>query len=135
MENPEKIRNIGLVLGGLLAILAASFVSKPASSEDWMHRLDNADGWGGMRHTRPGNAPMRVTSRLFSNNDDCATAKLDVWLERGILTYTLFNPGNPHAAHTAEFFDEPGRIAMLIGEKNCRVRIVVERADGRSGGN
>lgn len=133
MRNPEKIRNIGLVLGGLLAVLAASFGSNPASSEDWRHRVDNADGWGGMRHTRAGNAPMRVTSRLFANNDDCATAKLDVWLERGILTYTLFNPGNPRAAHTADFIDEPGSVTILIGEQNCRVRVRIERADGRSG--
>jgi hypothetical protein len=133
MENSEQIRNISLVLGCLLAVLAVSFVSSPAWSEDWRHRWDNAEGWGGMRHTRAGNAPMRVTSRLFSNNDDCATVKLDVWLERGILTYTLFNPGNSRAADTADFFDEPGRMAMLIGEKNCRVRIVIEREDGRSG--
>ena len=95
--------------------------------------MDNADGWGGMRHARSGNAPMRVTSRLFSNNDDCATAKLDVWLERGVLTYTLFNPGKPRPAHTADFADEPGSITMLIGEQNCRVRVRIERADGASG--
>lgn len=135
MGSSETIRSVGLILGGFFAVLLASFVTKTASSENWMHRLDNADGWGGMRHTRAGNAPMRVTSRLFSNNDDCVTVKLDVWLERGILTYTLFSPDRPRDTHTADFVDEPGRVIMLIGEKNCRVRVQIERDDGRSGGN
>lgn len=134
MFSLKNIRTLGLVLGCLVAPLGASLSSKPASSEGWTYRLDNADGWGGMRRTRAGNAPMRVTSRLYPNNDDCATAKLDVWLERGILTYTLFNPGNPGAAQTADFVDEPGRTTMLVGEKACRIRVVIERTDDPSGG-
>jgi hypothetical protein len=133
MCNLENMRNIGLVLGGLLAVLAASFVSKPASSEGWTYQLDNSDGWGGIRRTPAGNPPMRVTSRLFPTNDDCAAAKLDVWLDRGILTYTLFKPGNPGTAQRADTVDVPGRTTMLIGEKACRIRVVIERADDPSG--
>jgi hypothetical protein len=29
----------------------------------------------------------------------------------------------------------PGRSTLLIGGKDCQVRVTIERADGRGGGN
>jgi hypothetical protein len=60
--------------------------------------------------------------------------KLDVWLGGGRVTYSLFNglePKFPPADHT----DVPGRTTMLIGGTDCRVRVTIERADGRGGAN
>ena len=77
--------------------------------------------------------PMHVSSRLYAANDDCAAVKLDVWINRGLLNYSLFN--NPDAgAPPANSIDVPGKTTMLIGEKNCRIRVVIERADDPSGG-
>jgi hypothetical protein len=59
--------------------------------------------------------------------------KLDIWINRGFLTYSLFSDPAPGAA-PAESADESGKTTMLIGGMNCQVRIVIERADGRSGG-
>jgi hypothetical protein len=59
--------------------------------------------------------------------------KLDVWLNSGLLSYSLFN--SEADASATESTDVPGKTTMLIGGKDCQVRIVIERADGRSGRN
>jgi hypothetical protein len=75
---------------------------------------------------------MRASSQLFPNHEDCGAVKLDVWLNSGLLTYSLFPPESD--APPAESTDVPGKTIMLIGGKDCQVRIAIERADGRSGG-
>jgi hypothetical protein len=60
--------------------------------------------------------------------------KLDAWIDRGMLTYMILN--NPNVGVQAiDTADVPGRTTMLIGETNCQVRVTIERADGRGGGN
>jgi hypothetical protein len=49
----------------------------------------------------------------------------------GVLMRVL---GGDADAPFAESTDGPGKTTMLIGGKDCQVRIVIERADGRSGG-
>jgi hypothetical protein len=152
MSNSRSLRAIGLLLGGALAGASLFAVPKYASSafreadavegaivyeqgnarsvESITHQPNNPDGWGGMQQVPAGigRGPMRVSSRLFPANDDCAAVKLDVWINRGLLTYSLFN--NPDAgAPPADSTDVPGRTTMLIGGKNCRVRVLIERMD------
>lgn len=134
MWNLRTLRAIGLVLGGLLAGLAVSVAPNPASSERGTYQLDNPDGWGGITQVPADDRPMRVLSRLFPNSDDCAAVKLDVWINRGLLTYSLFN--NPDAGTPpTDTVDEPGRTTMLIGGKDCLIRVRIERAPNPSGDN
>ena len=95
-------------------------------------RPNNPEGWGGIARYSSYYQPSHVSSRLFANNNGCGAMKLDVWLGGGLLTYSLFPDAD---APFAESTDVPGKTTMLIGGKDCQVRIVIERADGRSGGN
>jgi hypothetical protein len=150
MSKLRNLRDIGLVLAGALIGACVFGVPKQASSayregaaiegaiiveKDRRNRMesrpDNPEGWGGITRYSSYYSPSRVSSRLFPDHDDCDAVKLDVWLNSGLLTYSLFPDTE---APTAESTDIPGKTTMLIGRKDCQVRIVIERADGRSGG-
>jgi hypothetical protein len=143
----RNLRVIGIVLGGVLAAAGLFTVPKHASSayregdaimgaivyardksDRWEYQPNNPEGWGGITRNHSYHRPMVVTSQLFPNHEDCAAVKVDIWLGSGRLTYSLFN--NPETdAPPADTTDVPGRTTMLIGEKNCRVRVLIERAD------
>ncbi|MBX9778377.1 MAG: hypothetical protein K2Y71_28720 [Xanthobacteraceae bacterium] len=150
MSKLPTLRDIGFVLAGTLIGAFLFGAAKQASSafregaaiegaiiiqkdkrDRAQRRADNADGWGGITRYSSYYRPSHVSSRLFADHDDCDTAKLDVWLNNGLLTYSLFPDAE---APTVEGADVPGKTTVLIGRKDCQVRIVIERADGRSGG-
>jgi hypothetical protein len=151
MSKLQNLRDIGLVLAGVLvgaclfgvpkqassafgegdAIMGAIIIEKDRRNRAEHHRPNNPEGWGGITRDSSYYSPSRVSSRLFPDNDDCDAVKLDVWLNSGRLTYSLFPDAE---APTAESADIPGKTTMLIGRKDCQVRIVIERADGRSSG-
>ena len=149
MSKLPNLRDFGLVLGGALLGACLFSVPKQASSafregdtiagaiiveNDRTNRMerrpDNSEGWGEITRYSSYYRPSRVSSRLFPNHADCAAAKLDVWLNSGLVTYSHFSDAD---AAPAENTDVPGKTAMLIGGKECQIRIVVERADGRIG--
>jgi hypothetical protein len=82
-----------------------------------------------------GGAPLQLSSRLFPDSDDCVLAKVDIWLERGRVTHSLFLPGQ-RAEHHAEI--RPGAAegtTILVGGRNCLIRVRIERAANPSGDN
>ena len=148
MSKLPTLRDIGLVLGGVL--LGACLFSSPKQASSafregaavegaiiiekdrrnrTQRRPDNPEGWGGIARY---SSPSHVSSRLFQDHDDCDVAKLDVWLNNGLLIYSLFPDTE---LPTTDSTDVPGKTTLLIGGKDCQVRIVIERADGRSGGD
>jgi hypothetical protein len=151
MSNLRSLRDIGLILGGVLAGACLFTFVKPASSETPMGNVihgviimeedktsrreqtpDNAEGWGAITRSYEYRRPTIVSSQLYPTHEDCTSVKLDVWLGGGRVTYSLFNgvePRSPPADHA----DAPGRSTMLIGGKECQVRVTIERADGRGG--
>ncbi|HZO44619.1 MAG TPA: hypothetical protein VFB68_01945 [Xanthobacteraceae bacterium] len=150
MSKPQHLRDIGLVFAGVLAGACLFSLPKQASSafregdavvgaiiiekekrNRQQNQPDNSEGWGGITRNTGYYGPFRVSSRLFPDHDDCDVAKLDVWLNNGLLTYSLLPDAEGPAAEST---DVPGKTTMLIGGKNCQVRIVIERADGRNGG-
>jgi hypothetical protein len=80
-----------------------------------------------------GGRPMHLSSRLYPDSDDCATAKVDIWLERGRVTYSLFLPGQrpDHRAETQP--GAAGGTSMIIGGKECLISVRVERVASPSG--
>jgi hypothetical protein len=151
MSKLRNLRDIGLVLAGVVTGACLFSLPKQATSafresegavgaiiiekdkkNRMQHRPDNSEGWGGITRYSNYYRPSRVSSRLFPNHEDCGAAKLDVWLNSGLLIYSLFN--SEADASSTESTDVPGKTTMLIGGKDCQVRIVIERADGRSGG-
>src|SRR5262245_61930784 len=109
MSKLRNLRDIGLVLIGVLVGACLFGVSERASSalgegdavmgaivieKDRMNRTerrpDNPEGWGGVTRYSSYYSPSRVSSRLFPDHDDCDAMKLDVWLNSGLLTYSLF---------------------------------------------
>jgi hypothetical protein len=147
MSKLRTLRDIGLVLGGVLIGACLFSVPKQASSafregdavmgaiiiekdkhERWEYQPNNAQGWGEIIRRSSYYRPSQVSSRLFPNHKDCGAVKLDVWLDSGLLTYSLFNPEAD--APPAESTDVPGKTTMLIGGTNCQVRLLIERADG-----
>jgi hypothetical protein len=132
MSHSRSLRAIGLFLGGVLATVGLFAAPKYASSAS----REGEAVQGAIvyeQKTPSASGPAHRSSRLFPANDDCAAVKLDVWINRGFLTYALF--GNPDAgAPPAESADVSGKTTMLIGGKNCRVRVVIERVDDSGDG-
>jgi hypothetical protein len=150
MSNLRNLRDVGLVLAGVLVGVCLFSVTEQASSayregdaimgaiivekdkrDRWEHQPNNSEGWGGITRVTSYSRPMRVSSQFFPNHEDCGAVKLDIWLSSGLLTYSLFD--SEADASSTESTDVPGKTTMLIGGKDCQVRIVIERADGRSG--
>jgi hypothetical protein len=148
MSNLHRVRDIGLVLGGVLVGACLFTAPRHASSAyregdaikgaiilekakpEITYQPNNPEGWGGMQRVPAGHVfgRERTASRFYPTNADCAAVKLDIWIDRGMMTYAVLN--NPTTGNQAiEAADEPGRTTMLIGEKNCRVRVLIERPD------
>jgi hypothetical protein len=153
MSKWRSLRDIGLVLVGALAgaclfslpkqassafregdaVVGAIIIEKDKRNRYQQDQPDNSEGWGGITRHTGYYRPSRVSSRLFPDHEDCGAMKLDVWLNSGVMIYSLFNSDTD--ASSTDSTDVPGKTTMLIGRKDCQVRIVIERADGRSGGN
>jgi hypothetical protein len=134
MDVPRKVRRARYVIRALLAAscmlvipkFALSEPNTPGNQQDVLSKGPSRDPFVG------GGRPMRMGSRLFPDGDDCAVAKVDIWLERGALTHSVFLAGkSPGQIHRA-FAGGPDGTTLLIGEKDCMVRIRIERATDAS---
>jgi len=95
MSKLRNLRDIGLVLAGVVAGACLSSLPKQASSASQegdaiagaiiiekdkrnrqQHQPDNAEGWGGITRYSSYYRPSHVSSRLFPDHDDCDVAKL-----------------------------------------------------------
>ena len=124
MDHPQKLRCIRLSIPGLLILLCVLAFSKPASSEG--EALTDQDILWSQRpkviHEGVGH-PVGTSLRLFAENKDCATVKLDIWLQRGTVTHSASLSDRSVIFRTAG--GEKGR-TMIIGGKDCRIRVRVE---------
>ncbi|MBX9778376.1 MAG: hypothetical protein K2Y71_28715 [Xanthobacteraceae bacterium] len=121
--HPQKLRCMSLALQGLLILLAAFAVPKLAFGQTDLTDQDIA--WGqrskviheGILH--PGGRSLR----LFAENQDCATVKLDIWLQRGTVTHSATLSDRSVIFRTTG--GEKGR-TMIIGGRDCRIRVRIE---------
>ena len=72
--------------------------------------------------------PMRVTKHLYQDNSGCATAKFDMWLQRGGYAYSLFMFESGPSERADHSTDENGT-TVIIGGEGCRYRVRIDRAD------
>ena len=124
MVHPPRLRFIKLAVRGLLILLCVFAVPKLASSEGealtdqdilWSQRPKVIHE--GVDH------PVGTSLRLLAENKDCATAKLDIWLQRGTVTHSASLSDRSVIFRTAG--GEKGR-TMIIGGKDCRIRVRIE---------
>lgn len=124
MGHPQKLRCMSLALGGLLALLCVFAIPKLASSEG--EALTDRDILWSQRskviHEGIGH-PAGTSFQLFAENKDCATVKLDIWLQRGTVTHSASLSDRSVVFRTAA--GEKGR-TMIIGGRDCRIRVRVE---------
>lgn len=137
MDTSRNVRCSNFVIRALLVASFMFVVPKLALSEPGVAApRQDVSGEGSKRDPFVGGgAPVQLSSRLFPDSDDCVLAKIDIWLERGRVTHSLFMPGQ-RAEHHAEI--RPGAAdgtTMIVGGKNCLIRVRIERAENPSGEN
>jgi hypothetical protein len=122
---------ITLLVRGLLVLLCALAVPTLASSEpdvtsDHLDVLKKYRLLGLDDFDRP---RRRFMSRVAPESDGCPVARIDMALERGLLSYSISLPDLPEgeAGQSAKHGGAYG-ITMLIGEKDCVIRIRIEHA-------
>jgi hypothetical protein len=124
MDHPQKLRCIKMSIPGLLILLCVFAVPKLALSEG--EALTDQDIIASQRpkviHQGVDN-PGNTSLRLFAENKDCATAKLDIWLQRGTVSHSASLSDRSVIFRTAG--GEKGR-TMIIGGKDCRIRVRIE---------
>ena len=131
MDRPANRRTILFIRGSL--VLLCLFAVPDLVSGEPDSTADQAAPSSKNAKASPGGAlPMRVTSRLFPDGDDCAVAKVDIWLQRGDVTYSTFLAGKSPAQISRSNAGGPDGTTILIGEKDCLVRIRIERASDAS---
>jgi hypothetical protein len=131
MSRPTSQHCITLLVRGLLVLLCTLAIPGLASSEsdvasdhlDVFKRykllgLDDVD--------RP---RRRIVSRVAPESDGCPVARVDIALERGLLSYSILLPelSEGEAGQSAKHGGAYGT-TMLIGEKDCIIRIRIEHA-------
>jgi hypothetical protein len=124
MSHPPKSCFIRLAIRGLLILLCVFAYPKLASSEG--EALTDQDILWSQRSkvVHEGIGHPRATSlRLFPENKDCATAKLDIWLQHGTVTHSASLADRSVIFRTAA--GEKGR-TMIIGGRDCRIRVRIE---------
>jgi hypothetical protein len=137
MDTQRQAHGTNFVIRALLAALCVLVIPKLAQSEPGVSAPQQyVSGEGSKRDPLVGGGtPVQLSSRLFPDSDDCVLAKVDIWLERGRVIHSLFLPGQ-RAEHHAEI--RPGGAegtTMIIGGKNCLIRVRIERAANPSSDN
>jgi hypothetical protein len=123
MIHPPRLRVVRFAIQGLLILLCVFAVPKLASSEADLTDQDIA--WSQRpKVTHQGVRNLGNTSlRLFAENKDCATVKLDIWLQHGRVTHSATLSGGDVNFRTAG--GEKGR-TIIIGGRDCRIRVRIE---------
>lgn len=137
MDPQRKSHRTNFVVRALFAALCVLVIPKLAQSESGVSApQQDVSGKGSKRDPLVGGGtPVQLSSRLFPDSDDCVLAKVDIWFERGRVTHSLFMPGQ-RAEHYAEI--RPGAAegtTIIVGGKNCLIRVRIERATSPSGDN
>ena len=71
---------------------------------------------------------LRVSKRLHPDSRDCASAKIDVWIDKGQIQYVVFAPRQPWGPGTMGT-SKAGPEYMIFGFEKCRIRVTIT-ADG-----
>lgn len=131
MKRPTSQYSTKLFIRGLLTLLCVLAVPRLGSGESEAasdhpdifkkYRLLGLDDFDRPRR--------RFVSRVAPESDGCPTARIDMALERGLLSYSIFLPDLPQkdAGQSAKHGGGHGT-TMLIGAKDCVIRIRIERA-------
>lgn len=130
MSAVRNARRVTFLIRALLVAMCALMIPKLAASESITQQRDDA-GKSPKKLGPPGGAaPMRAWSRLFTDREGCARAKLDVWLGRGIATYSIFmtDMGDTGQHVAARIGGGADGTTMLFGEKDCVIRVRIEQA-------
>jgi hypothetical protein len=63
-------------------------------------------------------------SRMLPDSKDCASAKLDIWVQYGTMTYTAFTPESDRRFKA--LVGGTAGTTMLIGDNECLIRVRIE---------
>lgn len=132
MNIPQNLRHFTFPICALLAVAGVLVISSPTLSEPGVAMPSQEKGGKSVQPIgTPGNRPPGSSwSRFYPPGDDCAQAKVDIWLARGVATYSLFVPGagsGGQRAITRVGAGEEGT-TILVGAKDCLISIRVGRA-------
>ena len=132
MNRPTSPHYIALLVRGLLVLLCFLAVPKLASSEPDVV-VDHPSPLTKFRvFSLDGKPARRIFTGLGIKSDNCAVAKVDIAFERGLMTYAVFVPDLPEgdSGQTWKSYSSGGSdgTTILVGEKDCVVRIRIERA-------
>ena len=123
MGHPRTLRRVRLAVRTLLILLCVFAIPKLAFSQADLTDQDIA--WSQRpKVTHEGVRNLGNTSlRLFAENKDCATVKLDIWLQHGRVTHSATLSDRSVIFRTAG--GEKGR-TMIIGGRDCRIKVRIE---------
>lgn len=125
MDHTSNARYGRLLVRGMLILLCVCAIPKLASSEiDQPTDQHNAPTKQQKALPRYVRRPTGASSRMLRDSKDCAAAKLDVWIQSGTMTYTVFLPDS-ELRFKALVGGTEGT-TMLIGEKECLIRVRIQ---------
>jgi hypothetical protein len=132
VNRPKNLRYFTFLICAVLAVAGVLVISSPTLSEPGAGVPSQEKGGKPVQPIgTPGNRPPGSSwSRFYPPGDDCAEAKVDIWLARGVATYSLFVPGAGTGGQRAitHVGGGEGATTILVGAKDCLISIRVERA-------
>ena len=131
MNRPTSQRRTTLLVRGLLVLLCILAVPRLAAGESDVA----ADHPSPLRHFRvfslDGKPARHIFTGIGSRSENCAVARVDIAFERGLMAYAIFLPAlkeGDSGQTWKSYAGGPDGTTILIGEKDCVVRIRIELA-------
>jgi hypothetical protein len=129
MKIPQNLRHFTFPICALLAVAGALVISSPTLSEPDTAMPSQENGGKSVQAIgKPGK--RFAWSRFYPPSDDCAEAKVEIWLTQGIASYAMSVPGvgvgGQRSIARVGAGDEGTTI--LVGAKDCLISIRVGRA-------
>lgn len=132
MKNSRNLLHFTFPICALLAVAGVLMISSPTLSEPGTATPSQENGKKSLPAVgKSGNSPSRIGwSRFYPPSDDCAEAKVDISLTRGVASYSIAVPsvgvGGQRAIARVGAGEEGTTI--LVGAKDCLISIRVGRA-------
>jgi hypothetical protein len=133
MNVPQNLRCFTFPICALLAVAGVLVISSPTLGEPSAPMPSQENGGKSVKAiAKPFNRPPGSAgwSRFYPPSNDCAEAKVDIWLTQGVASYSISVPGAGVGGQRAIARVGGGEetTTILVGAKDCLISIRVERA-------
>jgi hypothetical protein len=118
------------VLIGLIAYPPALTALAGDENKEASSSIERDPEKGTITFKFPYGPPLLFYRRLYPPGaEGCVTAKLDLWFDKGQITFSDYVPFSEKGKDYSFSISENDEMTLLLGSSSCRVRVRIDRGD------